>query len=145
MKNSKKMGVLISEIPVLHVKSTTIIGRISIKMDISWSPNPSYNSPVVPLSFRFVRPYAGIFKIIFSRLLFTIIFKLKMVISRLLSLLVHLYVEWVLRVTFFSESAIRFSNLQISKKKLLQITILNLKLEIPVHNSKQLIQISSSG
>ena len=44
-----------------------------------------------------------------------------------------------------SESVIRFSNLQISKKKLLQITILNLKFEIPAHNSKQLIQISSSG
>ena len=45
----------------------------------------------------------------------------------------------------FSESAISFSNLQISKKKLFQITILNLKFEIPAHNSKQLIQISSSG
>ena len=43
---------------------------------------------------------------------------------------------------FFSESEIRFSNLQ---NKLLQITILNLKFEIPAHNSKQLIQISSSG
>ena len=39
----------------------------------------------------------------------------------------------------FSESEIRFSNLQ---KKLLQITVyLNLKFEIPAHNSKQLIQI----
>ena len=45
---------------------------------------------------------------------------------------------------FFSESVIRFSNLQISKK-IFQITILNLKFEIPAHNSKQLIQISSSG
>ena len=42
----------------------------------------------------------------------------------------------------FSESEIRFSNLQ---NKLLQITILNLKFEIPAHNTKQLIQISSSG
>ena len=46
---------------------------------------------------------------------------------------------------FFSENEVHFSNLQISKKKLLQITILNLKFEIPAHNSKQLIQISSSG
>ena len=38
---------------------------------------------------------------------------------------------------FFSESDICFSNLQ---NKLLQITILNLKFEIPAHNSKQLIQ-----
>ena len=43
---------------------------------------------------------------------------------------------------FLSESEIRFSNLQ---NKLLQITILNLKFEIPAHNSKQLIQILSSG
>ena len=43
---------------------------------------------------------------------------------------------------FFSESEIRFSNLQ---NKLLQITILNLKFEIPAHNSKQLIQISNLG
>ena len=42
----------------------------------------------------------------------------------------------------FSESEIRFSNLQ---NRLLQITILNLKFEIPAQNSKQLIQISSSG
>ena len=42
---------------------------------------------------------------------------------------------------FFSESEIQFSNLQ---NKLLQITILNLKSEIPAHNSKHLIQISSS-
>ena len=43
---------------------------------------------------------------------------------------------------FLSESEIRFSNLQ---NKLLQITILNFKFEIPAYNSKQHIQISSSG
>ena len=43
---------------------------------------------------------------------------------------------------FLSESEIRFLNLQ---NKLLQITSLNLEFEISVHNSKQLIQISSSG
>ena len=48
----------------------------------------------------------------------------------------------VIKGSFFSESEIRFSNLQ---NKLLQINILNLKFEIPAHNSKQLIQISSSG
>ena len=46
------------------------------------------------------------------------------------------------KVVFFLESEIRFSNLQ---NKLLQITFLNLKFEIPAYNSKQLIQISSSG
>ena len=35
---------------------------------------------------------------------------------------------------FFSESAIRFLNLQISKKEIFQKTILNLKFKIPVHN-----------
>ena len=43
---------------------------------------------------------------------------------------------------FFSEGEIRFPSLQ---NRLLQITILNLKFEIPATNSKQLIQISSSG
>jgi hypothetical protein len=46
---------------------------------------------------------------------------------------------------FFSESAIRFSNLPISKRKIFQITILTLKFKIPAHYSKQLIQISSSA
>ena len=46
---------------------------------------------------------------------------------------------------FFSESAIRFSNLPISQKQIFQKTILNSKFKIPAHNSKQLIQISSSG
>ena len=51
---------------------------------------------------------------------------------------------------FFSESAMCFSNLQISKspnlqKKLFQSTILNLKFEFPANNSKQQIHISSSG
>ena len=46
---------------------------------------------------------------------------------------------------FFLESEIRFSNIPISPKKLFQKTILSLKFEIPAHNSKQLIQISSSG
>ena len=35
---------------------------------------------------------------------------------------------------FFSESAIRFSNLPISKKKIFKKTILNLKFEILAHN-----------
>ena len=48
----------------------------------------------------------------------------------------------VTKGTFFSESEISFSNLQ---NKLIQMNILNLKFEIPAHNSKQLIQISSSG
>ena len=43
---------------------------------------------------------------------------------------------------FVSESAMCFSNLQ---KKLFQITILNLKFKFPANNSKQQIQISSSG
>ena len=43
---------------------------------------------------------------------------------------------------FFPESETCFSNLQ---NKLPQITMLNLKFEIPAHNSKQLIQISRSG
>ena len=46
---------------------------------------------------------------------------------------------------FFSESAIRFSNLQISKKKKFQKAILSLKFKFPANNSKQQIQISSSG
>ena len=47
---------------------------------------------------------------------------------------------------FFSESEIRFSNLDPNLlKKLFQKTILSLKFEITTHNSKQLIQISSSG
>ena len=37
---------------------------------------------------------------------------------------------------FFSESAIRFSNLQISKKKIFQKTILSLKFKFPANNSK---------
>ena len=36
---------------------------------------------------------------------------------------------------FFSESEIRFSSLQISRQKLLQITILNMKFEIPAVNN----------
>ena len=43
---------------------------------------------------------------------------------------------------FFSESLMSFSNLQ---NKLLQITILNMEFKFPANNSKQLIQISSSG
>ena len=35
---------------------------------------------------------------------------------------------------FFLESAIRFLDLQISKKKIFQKTILNLKFKIPAHN-----------
>ena len=42
---------------------------------------------------------------------------------------------------FYSESAIRFSNLQ---KKILQKTILSLKFKFPANNSKQKIHISSS-
>ena len=50
----------------------------------------------------------------------------------------------LLKVAFFQkwDSFFKSPNLQ---NKLLQITILNLKFEIPAHNSKQLIQISSSG
>ena len=36
---------------------------------------------------------------------------------------------------FFSESAIRFSKLQISKKKIFQKTILNLKFKLPANNT----------
>ena len=57
----------------------------------------------------------------------------------------QMYTSVTIKGGFFSESVIRFSNLQISKKKLLQIIILNFKFEITAHNSKQLIQISSSG
>ena len=46
-----------------------------------------------------------------------------------------------LKMAFF-RTEICFSDL---KKILIQITILSLKFEIPAHNSKQLIQISSSG
>ena len=46
---------------------------------------------------------------------------------------------------FFSESAMCFSNLQISKNKMFQNTILNLKFKFPANISKQRIQISSSG
>ena len=42
---------------------------------------------------------------------------------------------------FFSESAMRFSNLQ---KKIFPITILNLKFKFPANNNKQQIQISRS-
>ena len=44
MKNSKKWGLLISQIPVLHVYTikTPLIGRISIKTVFSWSQKPSY-------------------------------------------------------------------------------------------------------
>ena len=45
---------------------------------------------------------------------------------------------------FFSESAMRFLDLQISKKKF-QKAILSLKFQFPAKNSKQQIQISSSG
>ena len=38
-----------------------------------------------------------------------------------------------LKVAFFTESAIRFSNLQISKIKIFQITILSLKFEFVVY------------
>ena len=46
---------------------------------------------------------------------------------------------------FFSESAICFSDLQISKKNIFQKAILSLKFKFPAKNSKQQIQISSSG
>ena len=42
-------------------------------------------------------------------------------------------------------SVMSFSNLQIFKKKLFQITILNSRFKFPANNSKQQIQISSSG
>ena len=45
----------------------------------------------------------------------------------------------------FSEKEVRFSNLPISQKNYSKKTILRLKIEIPTHSSKQLIQISSSG
>ena len=48
-------------------------------------------------------------------------------------------------MAFFSESAIRFSNLQISKKKIFQKTILSLKFKFPANNSKQQIQIWNSN
>ena len=48
----------------------------------------------------------------------------------------------LLKVPFFSEREIIFSNLP---KKLFQRTMLSLKFEISAHISKQLIQISSSG
>ena len=40
---------------------------------------------------------------------------------------------------FFSESAISFSNLQISKKKIFQKTILNLKFNFPAKNTLLLL------
>ena len=40
---------------------------------------------------------------------------------------------------FFSESAMCFSNLQISKKKIYQKAILNLKFKFPPNNSKVLL------
>ena len=46
---------------------------------------------------------------------------------------------------FFSESAMRFLDLQISKKKIFRKAILSLKFKFPAKNSKQQIQISSSG
>ena len=45
--------------------------------------------------------------------------------------------------SFYSESVIRFSNLPIKKK--IQISILSLKFKFPANDSKQQIQISSSG
>ena len=41
----------------------------------------------------------------------------------------------IIKGGFFSESAIRFLDLQISKKKIFQKTILNLKFKIPAQNS----------
>ena len=52
--------------------------------------------------------------------------------------------EVIYKDCFFSESAMCFSNLQISKK-IFQITILNLKFKFTGNNSKQQIQISSQG
>ena len=49
-----------------------------------------------------------------------------------------------IKVAFFQKSAIRFSNLPVFKK-IFQITILSLKFKFPANNSKQQIQISSSG
>jgi len=46
---------------------------------------------------------------------------------------------------FFSESAMRFLDLQISKKNIFRKAILSLKFKFPAKNSKQQIQISSSG
>ena len=45
---------------------------------------------------------------------------------------------------FFPESAMCFLNLPISKIKIFQKAILNLKFKFPANNSKQQIQISSS-
>ena len=44
-----------------------------------------------------------------------------------------------LKGVFFSESAIRFSNLQISKIKVFQITILSLKFKFPANGGFQLL------
>ena len=46
---------------------------------------------------------------------------------------------------FFLESAFHFFHLQISKKKIFQKAALSLKFKFPANNSKQQIQISSSG
>ena len=56
----------------------------------------------------------------------------------------YLTVAKQIKVSFFQKVQFVF---QISKspKTIFQITILNLIFEIPAHNSKQLIQISSSG
>ena len=44
------------------------------------------------------------------------------------------YTPSIFKGGFFSESAILFLDLQISKKKVFQKTILNLKFKIPAHN-----------
>ena len=49
---------------------------------------------------------------------------------------------WIFKGGLFLQRVICYSNLQ---KKIFQITIQHLKFDITAHNSKQLIQISSSG
>jgi hypothetical protein len=55
---------------------------------------------------------------------------------------VQLAFKHKVKVSFFSESEIRFSNLPIYQKNIPKNYP---ELEIPAHISKQLIQISSSG
>ena len=50
----------------------------------------------------------------------------------------------ILKVSFFQKVRFVFQNSQ-SPQKNIQKTILSLKFEIPAHNGKQLIQISSLG
>ena len=54
-------------------------------------------------------------------------------------------VEVIAKGGYFSESAMRFLDLQISKNKIFRKAILSLKFKFPAKTSKQQIQILSSG